>query len=220
MRDQLIHYVDLLFAGAPEAADIKQEILQNTLDRYDDLVSQGKNPQAAYSLAIAGIGDVSELFGTAAAPVHTLPTESVRNAPPEQPGKPLWKKILTVIAIFLYIIAIIPLIVLSEMNMDTLGLCGTISIAAVATVVILVGSGGKQESHKDEEKQNAPLTPQQEMKKAIKKTISTVGLVIYFVISFATGAWHITWLIFPIIAAIEGVVNASLDLKGAKDRED
>ena len=63
MKDQLIRYVDLLFAGAPDASEIKQEILQNTLDRYDDLIAQGKSPQAAYSLSISGIGDVSELLG-------------------------------------------------------------------------------------------------------------------------------------------------------------
>ena len=62
MRDQLISYVDLLFAGAEQSGDIKDEILQNTLDRYDDLLSQGKSPQAAYSLAISGIGDISELL--------------------------------------------------------------------------------------------------------------------------------------------------------------
>ena len=44
MREQLISYVDLLFAGAEDADDIKQEILQNTLDRYDDLINQGKSP--------------------------------------------------------------------------------------------------------------------------------------------------------------------------------
>ena len=37
MREQLIQYVELLFAGARDCEDIKQEILQNTLDRYDDL---------------------------------------------------------------------------------------------------------------------------------------------------------------------------------------
>ena len=44
MRDQLIQYVDLLFAGAADCEDIKQEILQNTLDRYDDLIAQGFAP--------------------------------------------------------------------------------------------------------------------------------------------------------------------------------
>ena len=29
MKEQLIQYVNLLFAGAPDSEDIKQEILQN-----------------------------------------------------------------------------------------------------------------------------------------------------------------------------------------------
>ena len=62
MREQLIQYVELLFAGAADCEDIKQEILQNTLDRYDDLVAQGKVPEAAYRLAIAGIGDINEIL--------------------------------------------------------------------------------------------------------------------------------------------------------------
>lgn len=67
MREQLIRYVELLFAGAENAGDIQQEILQNTLDRYDDLIAQGKTPEAAYRLAISGIGDINEILGSAAA---------------------------------------------------------------------------------------------------------------------------------------------------------
>ena len=54
MREQLIQYVQLLFAGAADCDDTRQEILQNTLDRYDDLVAAGKTPEAAYHLAIMG----------------------------------------------------------------------------------------------------------------------------------------------------------------------
>ena len=42
MREQLIQYVNALFAGERDKEDVKDEILQNTLDRYDDLVAQGK----------------------------------------------------------------------------------------------------------------------------------------------------------------------------------
>lgn len=62
MRDQLIQYVSLLFAGTENCEDIRQEILQNTLDRYDDLVAQGKSPESAYRQAISGIGDISEIL--------------------------------------------------------------------------------------------------------------------------------------------------------------
>ena len=54
---------------------------------------------------------------------------------------------------------------------------------------------------------------QRELKKSVGKLISTVGLVLYFIISFATGAWFITWLIFPIIGAVKGVVNSCIDLR-------
>ena len=57
MRTQLIQYVDLLFAGSKDSEDIHQEILQNTLARYDDLILEGKTPEAAYRLAILGIGE-------------------------------------------------------------------------------------------------------------------------------------------------------------------
>ncbi len=210
MKEQLIHYVDLLFAGAENAADIKQEILQNTLDRYDDLITQGKAPQAAYSLAISGIGDVSELLGsetTAPAGQFTAPK------PGQKPGKPVWKKLLLAVAVCLYIVSMIPLFVLSEMGMEVLGLCGMFAIVGVATALIILSSGGgKQETATAEE----PTGPKQELKKAVRSTITTVGLIAYFVLSFLTQAWYITWLIFPIMAAMQGLVNACIDLKEAK----
>jgi len=222
MRDQLIQYVNLLFAGVEDAEDMKQEILQNTLDRYDDLVAQGKAPAAAYSLAIGGIGDISEILNTSSTNAPQPQTYTQQTAPkistPKR-EKPLWKKILTAVAVFLYIISVIPLAILSEMGLDTIGLCAMLSIVAVATVAIIIGSGssGKKEEDEEENDDKLSMTPQKAFRKSVEKVISTVGLVVYFVISFATGAWHITWLVFPIIAAINGVFRACMDLKEAKN---
>ena len=68
MREKLIQYVNLLFAGVPGSDDIRDEILQNTLDRFDDLIFQGKSPEAAYSLAISGIGDINEILNNTISP--------------------------------------------------------------------------------------------------------------------------------------------------------
>ena len=65
MKEKLIQYVNLLFAGTDNSDEIRDEILQNTLDRYEDLLEQGKSPEAAYRLAITGIGDINEILGTA-----------------------------------------------------------------------------------------------------------------------------------------------------------
>ncbi len=205
MKEQLIHYVDLLFAGAENAGDIKQEILQNTLDRYDDLVAQGKSPQAAYSLAISGIGDISELLGS------MTPSKAAPIKPVSRAEAPAWKKILRAAAVCMYIISIIPLIVLSELGMEILGLCGMFGIVGIATAFIILSSGSNGESANEDPKD--PLTPKQALLKAVKTTVTTVGLVIYFAISFLTQAWHVTWLIFPIMAAVKGLVTACVDLK-------
>ena len=198
MREQLIQYVELLFAGARDCEDIKQEILQNTLDRYDDLMASGKVPEAAYRLAIAGIGDINEILGTTVPPVAALnPAEK------SDGGDNFAKKILRATAVGLYIISILPLIILCELGMEILGLCGTLAIVAVATVMIMLGAKKEKpaEQEKDEE-------PQSELSKSLIGLIWALGLGVYFLVSFTTGAWHMTWVFFPILGALDSLVSA------------
>ena len=204
MREQLIRYVDLLFAGAEDAADIKQEILQNTLDRYDDLIQQGKSPEAAYRLAISGIGDINEILGSE-------PESSSAKPQPESAGKqavsPRSKR-LRVIAIFLYITCPIPLFVLG----DTIGLCGLLIMVALATAMIML-SGKDAPREQKSEQQQAQNSPKQELRRSVSTLIWAIGLAIYFVLSFTTGAWYITWVIFPMIGAAQGLARAVMDYR-------
>lgn len=213
MRDQLIQYVNLLFAGAPDSDDIRQEILQNTLDRYDDLVAQGKSPEAAYRLAITGIGDINEILGNS----HTT-RDPLYHAPEAEPDTdtPI-KKILRACAVGLYILCPVPLFVLGDyLGMDALGICGTLALVAVATALIMLGKNrGSKEVAREERNQS----PQQELRKSINSVIWAIGLALYFIISFAFGAWYITWVLFPIIASIQGLAKAILDLKEANRYE-
>ena len=206
MREQLIQYVQLLFAGAADCDDTRQEILQNTLDR-DDLVAAGKTPEAAYRLAIMGIGDINEILGRApgAAP---LPAPAAKQDEHNTPAK----KLLRAIAIGLYILCPIPLFVLSGIwNMGIPGLCGTLTLVAVATVLIILGA--KKE---DEEADVTPSSPQSALAKSVTGLIWAIGLAVYFLVSFLTGYWYITWVIFPITAAVQGLAKAILDLKEGK----
>lgn len=100
MREQLIQYVTLLFAGVDDCEDIRQEILQNTLDRYDDLIAQGKAPEAVYRLAISSIGDIHEILGTPAA----SPTVDV--APSRKNRKQLWCFLLAVLVSVLAVLGV------------------------------------------------------------------------------------------------------------------
>lgn len=215
MREQLIQYVNLLFAGAADCEEMKQEILQNTLDRFDDLIAQGKSPEAAYRLAISGIGDINEILGNSSpysAPRNTgRPAEPAAQEVYDTPAK----KVMRAIAVALYIICILPLIVLGDMGMDNLGFCGTLSIVAVATVLMILGKKQKEPDRACE----SDASPRQELNKSISSLLTAICLALYLIISFATGAWYITWLIFPIFACVKGLVKAVMDLKEAVENE-
>ena len=196
MREQLTQYVNLLFAGTPDSEDMQQEILQNTLDHYDDLIDLGKSPEAAYRLAIAGIGDIHELLGNDS-PVQLEAPEISVEAKQQNVQTNRTKTIMHAIAIALYICCVIPVILLANVGDGILGLCLMFVIIAVATVLIILSSGGDKQKHPENQK----------LKKG-NGIWSTITVVIYLVLSFATQAWHITWLVFPIAGAVEGLVKS------------
>ena len=208
MRDRLIAYVDLLFAGNPEAADVKQEILQNTLDRYDDLLAEGRSPEAAYSLAISGIGDLSEVLGRKES--GTAFTETA--VPGENQEEQKKRKLLRSIAVGLYIGCPIPMLFF----LNKIGVSLLLTMVAIATVMMIFAGKDRKEDGKSDPYPKPQMTPGQELRKSIHAAVSTVGLCAYFILSFLTGAWHLTWLIFPIAAAVNGLVTAIMDLKEAK----
>ena len=198
MRERLIAYVDLLFAGNPEAEDVKQEILQNTLDRFDDLVAAGKSPEAAYSLAISGIGDLSELLKGSSQSQYTGAAE-MPGLTEEEKKK---KKLMRSVAVGLYILCPVPLFVIQ----NEIGLCLLLTIVAAATVLMIFNS---QNDKKEQEPENT-------LRGSIRSAVWSVGVIVYFILSFLTGAWHLTWLIFPIVSAVNGLIRAIMDLKEVK----
>lgn len=217
MREQLIQYVNLLFAGASDCEDIKQEILQNTLDRYDDLVAQGKAPEAAYRLAISGIGDINEILGTHShTAVSPAPAETAATQPETEEDRK--RKKIRGIAVAMYILCAVPVILLSELGADIPGVCLTLALVACATYLMII-TGKKDDDDDDDDRKEKAASPQEELKRSIGKMISTIGLAAYLVVSFLSGAWAVTWIIFPIAGCVKGLVNAIIDLKEANQYE-
>ena len=65
MNKRIEAYVEALFADLPGeqyALDIKEELLSNLCEKYNDLIADGKTKEEAYSIVIASIGDVKDLF--------------------------------------------------------------------------------------------------------------------------------------------------------------
>ena len=49
--------------------------------------------------------------------------------------------------------------------------------------------------------------------KAISGALWVLTFVVYFLASFETGAWHMTWLLFLISTAIDNIIKAIFDLR-------
>ena len=145
MREQLKQYVDLLFAGTPDSEDMQQEILQNTLDRYDDLVSQGKSPEAAYRLAISGIGDINEVLGSDPSPAAEAENVDFR----VRPLPSAKKKTMHAVAIGMYICCVLPVIALGNVGNGILGVCLMFLLIAAATVLMVMASDSEKEQKEE-----------------------------------------------------------------------
>ena len=99
------------------------------------------------------------------------------------------------ISIGLYIVSVVAIIFFSTyLAAPIIGVCLFFIIIAVATGLIIYngivyGKGKERDTvYKKENKQE----------KLISECVDIIILVAYFLISFGTGAWHITWVIFLI----------------------
>ncbi|MEG1049859.1 MAG: permease prefix domain 1-containing protein [Oscillospiraceae bacterium] len=65
MNNKVKNYVDALFTGVPrskKATELKEELLSNMSERFEDYMAQGKTEIQAYSLAVSNMGDVDGLL--------------------------------------------------------------------------------------------------------------------------------------------------------------
>lgn len=65
MNNQVESYINSLFDQIVlegEAKELHDEILSNCMQRYDDLIAQGKSADEAFAIVRDGIGDISELL--------------------------------------------------------------------------------------------------------------------------------------------------------------
>lgn len=205
MREQLIQYVELLFAGAKNCEDVKQEILQNSLDRYDDLIAEGKVPEAAYRLAITGIGDINEILGSQ--PSHAAP-QPHQSGPEVDSDK--YRRLQRGIAIACFILCPVPLLLCVVEGQVMIGITMMLMIIAVGTMLMVVS--GKDQAQ-------PPRRHNSLFVSIAMSLLWPLATIVYFLISFSTGAWHLTWLVFPIAGAISAVIRAIEDWKEENNHE-
>lgn len=117
--------------------------------------------------------------------------------------------ILLSVAICLYILSVIPFIVFES---TTLMIVTFFIMIAVATAMIVFGAVSKPKFGKKAEND----LPQNNLYKIICSIMSGVILVIYLLVSFLTGAWYITWVLWIVYAIACEIVKLIFSLKGAE----
>lgn len=118
------------------------------------------------------------------------------------------------ISVALYIISLVAIIGTSTIGQEILGVCLFFTIIAIATGIIIYSAivYGKEKEEKTQKEKK-----KDEVGKAITDIIGLIGVVIYFLVSFTTGAWHITWIIFLIIGVCNAIVRLIFGLKKCDD---
>ncbi len=118
------------------------------------------------------------------------------------------------ISVTLYILSLVAIIATSTIGYEILGVCLFFTIIAVATGIIIYSAivYGKDKEQKSEKNKK-----RNENVKAITDIIGLIGVIIYFIVSFTTGAWHITWIIFLIIGVCNAIVRLLFGLKKCDD---
>ena len=218
MEDRIRKYVEDLFsdtAQSKRAVELKEEMIQNCTDKYHDLLAEGKTPEAAFNIVVAGIGDVSGLL-------KDLEYETRKpEISPEQRQK---SAMLTAVAVMLYILCVLPLIIL-ELAIGTaaaqiIGIVVMFVMAAAATGLLIYNSMTKprhvraDDTMVDSFRQwQAGSHEQKALMGAIRTALWTITVALYFILSFLTGWWHLTWLVFLLAVAVNAIINAVFALK-------
>ena len=220
MEDKLRRYVDGLFARtAPtkKAVELKEEMLQNMEDKYNDLIAEGKTPEAAYNIVVAGVGDVgaliSELEVEAPDSPEYLEFEVARQR----------SAMLTAVAVVAYILSVLPLIVLEMFNSRFAGRIGVpfmLAVIACATGLLVYNNMTKPKYIKGSatmveefREWQSGANDRKSMRRAISSALWTILVALYFIISFWTAAWHVTWILFLLGAAVEALINVFLTFR-------
>lgn len=210
MNEKIRIEVNNLFQNAPNtkrANDLKDEIISNAEDKYEDLVKQGKNEEEALKTVIEEIGDIDELIGEINKnnPIHTQYVEEAR----KKTG------LIVSICVGLYILSVIACVVLDELGLpDFITVSSFLSIAGVSTCVLIYHFMTKPKYIKyddtivEEFKEwKGKNDKNKEIKKTIDSIIWTLTVIIYLIVSFTFGIWYISWIIFLIASLIESIVK-------------
>ena len=215
MNEKIRKEVNVLFENAPNtkrANDLKDEIISNAEDKYEDLRKQGKKEEEALQIVIQEIGNVDELIEELNKnnPIHNSYVGEAR----KKTG------LVVSVCVGLYILSVIACVILDELGMpDFVTASSFLAIAGFSTCVLIYHFMTKPKYTKYEDTMveefkewKGKKDKNKEIKKAIDSILWTLTVIIYLIISFTFGIWYISWIIFLIASLVENIIKLMFKL--------
>lgn len=206
MEGKIRNYIESVFRDVPKtehSETIKNEILQNLIDKYHDLKNEGRNDEEAYAIAISSGGDLSDIVadlknGTASSDkIHQKIQQNVnyghkyryRILKKEKKKLDLFSSVFWPSIVLVYFIY--------SMLID-----GAWSYSWIIWIIApCIASLYKFITVKSNEKVR---------NNALSSAVWTGITSLYFIVSFATERWGVTWLIFIFGIAVSNIAKAAV----------
>ncbi len=221
MNKKMKNYVDVLFADIPQtknAVELKEEILSNLNEHFEALVAEGKSENQAYTESLAEIGDIDELLASLAPERELKPKiEAYRK---KRAG-------FTATAVGLYFMAGVLFFgfsaIASGLHLknsslyETVGIMLMLLFCGIATgLLVFINMSVPQDVAPYVEAKKKEWGGNVDERAAFWKSFFglfwMVAVIVYLLVSFSTGAWHITWIIFLIGGAIRQALKMIFNL--------
>ncbi len=190
MNQTIEKYLNTLFEGLNLSDELKEELSLNLNDKYDDLINDGVDPETAYKQVIAGIGDIEELSQTPNN-INQNVEINIQHAPN--------RNLKIGIAVFLFIMSVVPLIILDEFapDLEVIGVAIMFVFIASGVMILITLPKGLNVSEENKPKKEPKVeTPKNKLKQSIQGLLWTCTILVFFLLTYMDISSP--WLIFVI----------------------
>lgn len=224
MNENLRAHVEKLFEQAPKtrrAVELKEELLANLTDRYNDLLSRGVGEENAFKTVADSIGDVDEL-------IKSLKETDVMDYNQILKERKKTARVVTT-AIGLILFSVILMVTsVAALHADPIimnGIMLLIFLGATCMLVYHFMSRPKYVKADDTiveefKEWKSKAAQDEKIRKSIYSILWTSTVAAYFLFSFLFRIWAYSWILFIIAAVISRIITLSFQLKesGKGDR--
>lgn len=223
MKNKIKKYVENIFDETPKskkANELKDELIANLVEKYDDLIEQGKTEEEAYNNVIASIGDINELVSeinenSSNSAIVYIDKERKRNA----------KYI--AIAVMLYILSVVPIIYFDyAWGMAEIGVVLMFIMIALATALLVYVGVSKTKYIKTNDtlvEEFREWKVKNDRKRNVHSAIFTAFwlfvVAFYLIISFSFQNWSYSWILFIIALSVSQIIKAILEARGDRNEK-